>query len=420
MELTELIEDLRKSTRGKGLSESECGKLIEGRICLPSDFRPKEIEFKGHTHIRGARRSSLYHLLIWGQFLRRYEEIQPVLDQLLARAKTFGFNKEEAKAEYSVLWNPEEFQDEEGLNLPLRNIEVSLRAESVNPSKTHAIEVGRGNILETEDNKLVLRAQGDYNSHIRGLAAQLGFQYARLELTERDGNKILESIGDNPKETNFTSRLGIIIKSGERQIGFSTSECMKVVSSGDETGPIEIVAPVRILPVLEHIVGKPIEYLSTILNFNDVLTPHDSQITEFIRIYDLIEITKGKKLADIKRLAREIAGIKLNHEVLVCPYRPDNEPEVVVYSFGNEADASNLGLLDLPPRARLCGLSIKGDHINEYPRISSNYYNELSLGQNGTMPLYEINRFWLRVSVDSPNLLKLQEYVCREMGITFK
>lgn len=83
----------------------------------------------------------------------------------------------------------------------------------------------------------------------------------------------------------------------------------------------------------------------------------------------------------------------------------------VVISASSKKDASKLSRLKIPSKSRLYRLQINED-------LGRKHRNYISIGRH--YPSDKDIDFFSTTSLDSPILLPLQEYVCREMGIKFK
>ncbi|MFA4960315.1 MAG: hypothetical protein WC548_01500 [Candidatus Pacearchaeota archaeon] len=91
----------------------------------------------------------------------------------------------------------------------------------------------------------------------------------------------------------------------------------------------------------------------------------------------------------------------------------NSEPEMRILTYGKDKDTSKLKKLELPSQTRLYSFGIT-EHMNR----ATPYSNDLCI--NRTSPSSGDVHFWCRASVDSPILLHLQEYTCKEMGINFR
>tara|TARA_Y100000310_G_scaffold344933_1_gene460601 strand:+ start:652 stop:2190 length:1539 start_codon:yes stop_codon:yes gene_type:complete len=91
----------------------------------------------------------------------------------------------------------------------------------------------------------------------------------------------------------------------------------------------------------------------------------------------------------------------------------NSEPEMRIFASRIKKDASGLRRLRLPSQARLYSFG-----IDEYMNRGSPYWNELAIVRI-FLSDDDIN-LRCRIRVDSPILLPLQEYACKEMGINFR
>lgn len=542
MTLANLINDLKQAVQDGKVDRRNAQELVKGRVILPDDFNVEraEVEFKDFN-FGDKHPTSLYHLGISAFSKRSLDDVQPFLDEFFARAKGLRLGKGVAEVKYGVFWTPEAFQDERKLTgLFFDGVEVESKAYTCDPTKVRIGMPGQSHEIEatTQANKMVLKATGIYRGQLEGLVETFNPQYAKLNLSKEDAERLLRAVRNNPIGKYVAGRLEKALQPEERHVislslgggmSFGTQEV------------IELAVPTRVLRQYEDAIGKPLIVVSP---------KQDSQVIEFIKVYGLGGLLRGERLSDLRALARNIPqidlGIIYNHPVLtngsarelldaeidiiskgyesvfglglnshmwregvvkrlardhfggevvdkfdelevndyvaflntrgyVEPRAEDvesettrgvyakaraegrmedrafvnepeyiakerhlleffkqsyekdpresvqrfrefyqnSEPEMRIFARVRDKDASKLRKLKLPSQARLYSFGIT-EHMNR----ATPYSNDLSIGR--TLPSRDDVHFWCRTSVDSPILLPLQEYACKEMGVSFR
>ncbi len=127
-----------------------------------------------------------------------------------------------------------------------------------------------------------------------------------------------------------------------------------------------------------------------------------------------------KSLKEIHLLRFFMQSYPQNPEPSINKYRDfykNTPPKLEIYSDEVDRpfrrDASSLPNIVLPSKAKLLSFT-----ITEHEKDKTPYSDDLAITRS--FPLSERIHFWSRTSFDSPRLLQLQEYACREMGINFK
>lgn len=91
----------------------------------------------------------------------------------------------------------------------------------------------------------------------------------------------------------------------------------------------------------------------------------------------------------------------------------NGEPSLSIHARTRGLDASKTRKIKLPSESRLFSFG-----ITEHMHRATPYSNDMSISR--TLPDSKDVHFWCRASVDSPILLPMQEYACKEMGIQFR
>jgi len=94
-------------------------------------------------------------------------------------------------------------------------------------------------------------------------------------------------------------------------------------------------------------------------------------------------------------------------------YYKNSRPQMYISAKSRDNDASKIKKIKFPRKARLFSFDIL-EHMNS----ATPYSNDLSISRIlvGSSDIH----FSSRVSLDSPDLLQLQDYACKEIGIAFK
>jgi len=94
-------------------------------------------------------------------------------------------------------------------------------------------------------------------------------------------------------------------------------------------------------------------------------------------------------------------------------YYKNSRPRMYISAKSRDNDASKIKKIKFPEEARLFSFDIS-EHMNR----ATPYNNDFSISRIlvGSRDIH----FLSRVSLDSPDLLQLQDYACKEIGITFK
>ena len=311
MTLSNLINDLKQATEGKELSHEERERLVDGKIILPDDFSRYEIQFENMNYCNSKGPKPLNHLLVSAFPERSLDELQPVLDEFFRRAKDLRLRKGVADVQYGVFWTPKAFQDERRLTgLFFDEVEVESTAYTCDPTQVRIGMPGQSHEIEatTQANKMVLKATGNYRGQLERLVEIFNPQYAKLNLSKEDAERLLKKVRNNQLGKRVVERLEEALQPEQKDvmnlslgggISFGTQEV------------IEIALPTRDLRQYEEAIGKPLVVVSP---------KQDSQVTEFIKVYGLGGLWRGKRLSDLQALARDIPqmdlGILYNHPVL--------------------------------------------------------------------------------------------------------
>ena len=542
MTLANLINDLKQAVQNGKFDRRNAQELVGGRVILPDDFNVEraKVEFEDFN-FGNKHPTSLYHLGISAFPKRQLDEVQPVLDEFFRRAKNLILGKGVADVKYGVFWTPEAFQDERRLTgLFFDEVKVESIVYACDPTKVRIGMPIQSYEIEatTQANKMILKATGNYRGQLEGLVERFNPQYAKLNLSKEDTERLLRAVRNYPIGKYVA---GIFKKNSRPKEKYEISFLLGGGMGSRTQEVIELVVPTRVLRKYEEAIGKPLIVVSP----NQV-----SQVTEFIKVYGMGGQLLGERLSDLQALTKNILqmdlGIFYNHPVLtngsarellddeidiiskdyesvfrlglnshmwrgggvkilarehfggevvdkfdelgvndyvnflkargyVEPRAEDvesertrevyakaraggriedrafaNEPEYIakgrhlleffkqsykkdpkesvqrfrefyqnsgpeirILARGRGKDASKLRKLKLPSQARLYSFGIT-KHMNR----TTSYNNDLSIDR--TFPSCDYGYFWCRTSVDSPILLPLQEYACREMGVSFK
>lgn len=312
MTLTNLIQELKEATESKKIPRQEVGKLIDGRIEVPEDFNISHgsIEFTDMNF--GSRGDApLYHLLVSGFPKRTLDNVQPVLDEIFSRARNLRLDKGTADIKYAVLWTPERFQQERKLTgLFFDEVEIESRAYTCDPTKVRIGMQGHSHEIEatTQRNKMILKATGKYREQLEGLVERYNPQVAKLNLSKDDAERLLKKVKNNPVSKYVAGRLEKALQPEERSV-MSLS-----LGGGMSFGTQEVIGINILTKFLQQYtddIGKPLV---------EVPPKQESQVTEFMKWYNIIELLKGQRLNDLQTLAREIPqmdlGIIYGHPML--------------------------------------------------------------------------------------------------------
>ncbi|MCK4808031.1 MAG: hypothetical protein KAS90_00250 [Candidatus Aenigmarchaeota archaeon] len=94
-------------------------------------------------------------------------------------------------------------------------------------------------------------------------------------------------------------------------------------------------------------------------------------------------------------------------------YYKNSRPQMYISAKSRDNDASKIKKIKLPRKARLFSFDIS-EHMSRATPYSNNF--SISRILVGSSDIH----FSSRVSLDSPDLLQLQDYACKEIGIAFK
>lgn len=517
MTLQNLISDLKESVAEGSVERRAAQSLVDGRVELPESFTNAdrtEIEFKDFNW-GDKSPTSLYHLGISAFPTLTLDEVQPVLDEMLQMSRGLQLEKGVADAKYEVFWTPEAFQEETRLPTFFSSeITVRSSAYSVDPTKVRIGFQGDRHNVEASmaANQLTLKAEGNYRRELGNLIEALNPQFAKLKLSKDDAQRLLRKVNGSSSEKYFAQSL-------EKALQPEEQSTMSIGLGGMSFGTqevIEIALRTKHLEYVKEAIGKPL------LN---VSGKDETGVTELIKVYNAIDLMRGRRLSDLQYIAGAVPKMELgmvyNHPVITTSQAQElldaeidiiskgyesvfglcmnshmwrggvvkrlardhfgdsvieqfdetgvddyvsllksqgyesietfeNEPEYIakerhLLSFFRQSydkdhgqsvekfrefyqngepnlsihartrglDASKTKKIKLPSKSRLFSFG-----ITEHMHKATPYSNDMSITR--TLPDSKDVHFWCRASVDSPILLPMQEYACREMGILFK
>ncbi|MDI6721345.1 MAG: hypothetical protein QMD85_03075, partial [Candidatus Aenigmarchaeota archaeon] len=441
---------------------------------------------------------------------------QPVIDGVFRKSKDLKLGRGVADVKYGVVWTPEAFQDERKLSvLFFGEVKVKSTAYTLDPTKPRIGFTGQSHEIGamTHSNKMTLKASGNYRGQLKNLVEMLTPQYAELNLAKEDAERLLKKVRNRPIGKYLSGMLEKALEPQQR------SNVSIFLGGGIEFGTkevIEIIVPTKFLDTCAEMIGEPLL---------DVPPKQETQITELIKYYGILDLVRGKRLYDLQMMAREIPSMDLKilygHPLLTYrqakkmlreeiriiseayenmfyfgmnthmirggvvkrlarehfgdeavknfdeisardyidflrgmgyeppqafekepdyitkerhlleffkqsyhmnpqksidkfrDYYQNSEPKMSVFATSGEKDASRSGKLKIPEQSRLYSFG-----ITEHMKRATPYSNDLSISR--TLPTSDNIHFWSRTSLDSPILLPLQEYACRDMGINFR
>jgi len=290
MTLTNLIQKLKIASEGEEPNFRKLNSLVTGKIEFPEYFDPDSESDRG---IREAFRTDVLHLVVSFFAKRTGEDVQPILDELFSRAKSVRLHKGTAKVKYKVLWTPESFQEERKLNgLFSDNIKVESTAYNYDPTQNRLVTQCQSHGIEatTNGNRMTLNTRGKYRRELKSIIERHGPQFANLNLSKDDAERLLRADSTNSelKKALSPEKREVLGISQDRGISFGEQEV------------IEITVPTRDIHKYEDAIGKPL-----------IDTDKESRVTKLVKIYGLGAILRGERLSDLQSIAREIPNMDL-------------------------------------------------------------------------------------------------------------
>ncbi len=334
MTLADLINDLKKQTEGKDFSLYYMNQIIEERTVFPKGFENPDFKSENMNSGMDMGDFPLYHVCFSAFYKQSVRDTQPILDKFFKMAGYLRFEKGYAEAKYSLFWTPEEFQDEIKLkSLFFNEITLKSRAYSCDPTKVRIGMWKQSHEIEatTKANIMKLKADGNYRKQLERLVKELNIQYAKVNLSREDAERLLRANKNKPIGKYFVRELERILQPKKRQtIVFS----FPGIVNFDEQDIIELSIGTKYLPQCEEDIGKSLV---------DVPAKQESRVTEFIKYYWLRGLLRGERLSDLQVLARDITqmdlGIMYNHPVLTnedARKLLEKETEIISNGYTNE------------------------------------------------------------------------------------
>lgn len=293
MTLTNLIQKLKTASEGEEPNLRKLNSLVAGKIEFPEYFDSNAESDRG---IREGFRTDVPHLAVSFFAQRTEDEVQPTLDGLFSRAKSVRLHKGTAKVKYKVLWTPESFQEERRLEgLFFDEVKVESTAYNYDSTQNRLVTQCQGHIIEatTKGNRMTLNAKGEYRRELRGIIERYGPQFANLNLSKDDAERLLRVIS----RCSNSELLKRVLRPEKRKV-LSISQDTGI--SFGEREVIEITIQTRDLPKYEEAIGKPL-----------IDSNKESRVTKLVKIYGLGAILRGERLSDLQSIAREIPNMDL-------------------------------------------------------------------------------------------------------------
>ena len=307
MTLTTLIQKLSEMR-----STADCAQMQEiatKTIILPGDFEQGEIEVK-NLNFGNKGSSPLYHLLIASYPKRSIEDVQPIIDELSARAKRLSIGRGIMDVERKFFWTPEDFLREKKLTgLFMGGVDVSAIAYEADPSKVRIGMNAKTHHFEAEANanQLTIKATGNYRPRLGQVLTTIKPQLATLRVSKEDAQRALTYL-EREGSMKLRAMLQKALKPEKKSV-------IRLSMGGGigfgEEDVIELKLFTRLLPQFEKLVGKPLLRDGE----ND-----QTRVIALTRVYGLIDLMRGKQLVDLQGLASLVQdadiGIPFDHPVL--------------------------------------------------------------------------------------------------------
>jgi len=262
MTLTSLVQDLRQAPADEIIRYEE--DSLNGRVIFPADVEPGDVKLLSLNR----EEQTSPKLKIEGFCNRSQEEVQPVINELVKRARAWGLNGGRAYVSYHIFWTPESFQNETALlGLFREYVDVESQTHTCDPSKTRIFKQGENHTITatTHSNKMTLRANGNYRKHLAELIERFKPEYAKVELSDEDAGRILRTVRRNSGR--------IIANILERNLRPKGDIISHLLGRG-----IEIQVDTAQIERLEEALGKPLV---------DMSPKQKSRVSEFVKIYGL-------------------------------------------------------------------------------------------------------------------------------------
>ncbi|HLC70793.1 MAG TPA: hypothetical protein VJI32_02235 [Candidatus Nanoarchaeia archaeon] len=436
MGLSTLIEDLKSRTHEPGLSLQGAGELMSGRVICPDYFERKAVGLE--TTVLMDQKPALFsHFYISSFPQRTIDEVQLVLDGMMKRSRELKLGEGIADAKYGVFWTPEDFQMECQLPAFLSStVKVSSKAQSIVPGPCHGFLPVSHEIKASLDfNKLTLEASGSYKKELENLSHALHPEMSLMTWPKGGSygtaacRKWYGPLGLlQGKRLSDLQSLARIIPGID--LGFIPGTPGMTLDQAKEAAYNHLkLFGQAYRYALQHGVNTPSWRAVTFTrfaggsslsrDFTDNLEKMST--TDYVGFlascgYKVQESFQGERkekekylLAFLKQQSEqdrdELAQQTVERYI-------NKKPEFEILATG-KVDASALGRLVLPPKAKLYSFTIA-----ERLAKTRSDGNDLDIGR--TKPGDNSIHFQSRTSIDNPILLELQEYVCERMGVKFK
>ena len=172
------------------------------------------------------------------------------------------------------------------------------RVHICDPLKSRIFGNGEDHKIEAkaEGNIMAISATGKYLSHLRGMVERYGLQYARLNLSKEDADRLVRS-GKNGRLSKYLAHRLEKLLEPEEMLSLSFSP-FGVIYGTEQL--IRFTLPISVLRTCEEVIGKSL-----------IGSDKESRVIQLVKEYGLLSRLNREKLSDLKSIAREIPEIDL-------------------------------------------------------------------------------------------------------------